>query len=266
MILKIIHLNIERSKHIDNVLKLLKEEKPDIVCFQEAMISDIKNIALKLNYQTAFAPRFLIKNNDGEDQEGSAILSKYSILKIKNYKYNDKLPVNVPVYSEDEPISKKNVRPKNRFLFNYNLLTASIKNSEGKKITVATTHFPVVDHSAPGLADHELGSIKDINELEHADIYLERLISNIRLLNDPLIFTADLNNARGEYVYDALAHELVDIVPNSIQSTIDPKLHRKSGLKLVVDTMMTSFNVSVKKFRIIEGISDHKALISLIDI
>lgn len=266
MIFKILHLNVETSKHVKNVLKLLRSENPDIVCLQEAIDSDVKSIASELDYQVAFAPRFLIKNNENEQQEGSAILSKYPILKIKNYKYNDKLLVDVPVYSTDEPISKKNVRPQNRFLFNYNLLTVSIKNSEGVIITIATTHFPVVDHSTPGLLDHELDSIKDIDEFEHADIYLDRLISDIRLLKDPLIFTADLNNARGEYVYNAIAQELIDIVPKSIQSTIDPELHRRPGLKLVVDTIMTSFNVSVKEFKIIEGISDHKALISLIDI
>jgi hypothetical protein len=37
MNLKIIHLNIERSKHIDTVLQLLKKQQPDVACFAEAM-------------------------------------------------------------------------------------------------------------------------------------------------------------------------------------------------------------------------------------
>jgi len=88
----------------------------------------------------------------------------------------------------------------------------------------------------------------------------------LRTLKNPLIFTADLNNARGEYVYDTIADELIDIIPKSISSTIDPKLHRKANLKLVVDTIMISPDILVEDFKIIENISDHKALISILKI
>jgi len=144
-------------------------------------------------------------------------------------------------------------------------LTISIKCNDSLLI-ISTTHFPVADHSTLGLFDHELSYIGDINEIENTRNYLDRLISIIRSINRPLIFTADLNNARGEYVYDTLAHELIDIVPDTVISTIDPKLHRCPNLNLLVDTIMISSNISVDEFEIIEGVSDHKALIVSLNI
>ncbi|HEY5588064.1 MAG TPA: endonuclease/exonuclease/phosphatase family protein [Candidatus Paceibacterota bacterium] len=59
MKLNIIHLNIERDKHLDSVLQLVKNKNPDIVCFEEALLEDIKKISLELKYEYAFAPPLL---------------------------------------------------------------------------------------------------------------------------------------------------------------------------------------------------------------
>ncbi len=266
MIIKIIHLNIERSKHVREIIKLIQKEEPDVLCFEEAMYKDVKKIAFDFSYNLAFAPLLVLENQAEEKEaEGSAILSKFLISDVEKYKYNDQQTKDILVRREDQVISKKGVRPQDRFLYNYTLLNVSIKDNKGKTINIATTHFPVVDHQSPGLPSHKLNSLKDIDNLEHSDIYLENLISKLRKINNPLIFTADLNNARGEYVYDQLAHELIDIVPQSVTSTIDPNLHRRSDLKLVVDTIMISPDIKVKKFSVLDNISDHKALLAQLE-
>jgi endonuclease/exonuclease/phosphatase family metal-dependent hydrolase len=264
MKLNILHLNIERSKHINLVSDLIKNKNPDVVCFEEAMYKDISEMATNFGYEFAFAPIVILKKENGDtDKEGCAILSKYPIKDIKEFRYDNQEVKDLIIEDEEGIISKNYVRPKNRFLLRSNLLTISILLEGEKMVTISTTHFPVVDHTVFGLKDHELHDIENVLEVEKMDTYLDRLISLIRSLNNPLIFTADLNNPRGEYIYDTLAHELIDIVPISVSSTIDPQLHRRGhDLKLTVDTIMTSSDISVDNFELIEGVSDHKGLIA----
>lgn len=264
MKLNIIHLNIERSKHINLVSELIKNKNPDIICFEEAMYDDISWMALTLGYEFAFAPIVILRKENGDtDKEGCAILSKYKIKDIKEFRYDNQEVKDLIVQDEKEIILKDHTRPKNRFLLRSNLLVVSVLLDKEKIITISTTHFPVVDHSIFGLKSHEFYDIENVLEIENMDEYLDRLIPLIRKLKNPLVFTADLNNPRGEYIYDTIAHELIDIVPLSISSTIDPQLHRNGhDLKLTVDTIMTSSDISVNNFEVIEGVSDHKCLIA----
>jgi len=267
MILNIIHLNTERDKHINKIVKLLEEKKPDVICLAEAMLKDVKLIATKLGYEFAFAPLFIVNDEKYTNEEqGSAILSKYTIKEINKYRYDDGNLKEIPIHSVAELISKDGGRPKDRFDYFYTLLTALIEIEKGKIVTISTTHFPVVDRAIPGLEGHNLNELGGVDEIEHSEVYLERLIKIIRGLKYPLVFTSDLNNPRGDYFYDSIAHELVDIVPQTVNSTIDSKFHRVSNLKLSVDTIMVSPEISVNNFEVIEEVSDHKALFASINI
>ena len=261
MKLSVLHLNIERDNHTDAVVHLLEEKKPDVVCFEEAMLREVKIMASKLGYEWAFTPMVAIK----EDKEGPAILSRFPIQKTKEYRYDDNKSEELPRRAKDDVLSKGDKRPEDRFQYFSTLLAVFLKCPDNSLVTVATTHFPVTDHSTPGLHDHEFNNINEVGEIEYTRGYLDRLIPIIRELNEPIIFTADVNNTRGEYVYDALAHELIDIVPQTLVSSIDPTLHRKPNLKLMVDTIMVSPSVSVKNFEVIEGVSDHKAFFTTLD-
>ena len=266
MTFNILHVNVERDKHTDTVVKLLKEKDPHVVCFAEAMYKDVVAIADQLGYTFAFVPLVLLTDGTENDQEGSAILSKYPILETQKLGYSDAaqaLPLEVAL---DGLVMKNGERPQSRFSWNYTLLTARIQLDGDQVITISTTHFPVTDHSTPGYADHEIRSLQNVDDMEHSKVYLERLIAKLRSINGPLVFTADLNNPRGEFFYDTLAHELVDHVPHSLTSSIDPNLHRAKDLKLVVDTIMTSPDVSAQSFEVIEGVSDHKAFLAMLDV
>lgn len=266
MIFNILHLNIERNRHTDAVKKLLKDKKPDIVCFAEAMHKDVESFASVVGYNLAFAPRLVLEDGALDDQEGVAILSKYSILNIKKHRYDDNVLGNPPVYKIENLGMKNGERPKARFQDNYTFLTALIQLNDKQTLTISTTHFPVTDHTTPGLEDHEITNFQNVDDIERSEIYLERLINLIHSVNGPIVFTADLNNPRGEYFYDALAHQLVDRVPSTLESSIDPKLHRVKNLKLMVDTIMTSSDVGVKSFEVIEGVSDHKAFLVALEV
>ncbi len=261
MSFSLLHLNVERSKHIDAVKKLLENRNPDVVCFEEAMFKDVEMFASLFGYEFAFAPLFSLKDDDGSvDDEGPAILSKFPITKIKKSSYHDGLLKNPPVLTLDDFKPIDNQRPKNRYSYHYTLLSVLLKLENDKNITISTTHFPVTDHTTPMHKDHDLQIIENIDDIEHEKILLNKLVDIIRLIPAPLVFTADLNNPRGEYVYDTLAHELVDRVP-ILESSLDSELHRMKGLKLMVDTIMTTPDVLVDSFEVIEGVSDHKAFL-----
>ncbi|GMQ94929.1 MAG: hypothetical protein BMS9Abin13_039 [Patescibacteria group bacterium] len=259
MSIKVLHLNIEKQKHLKAVRNLMKTQKPDVACFVEINESDAKNLADDLRYEFVYSP--LVSTEDG-DTEGTAILSKIPILDSSDLRYDDDPSDDMP--APEEKTADGN-RPKERFLSHSSVLTATIEVNK-EKLTIATTHFPVTDHSTPGYKDHSFDETSDVREINHTRILFDRFISIIRKLPYPLIFTADLNNPRGEYMYDALAHELVDVIPKNIDSTIDPNLHRHKGLRLVVDTIMTSPDVRVDTVETIEGVSDHKAIVAVFDV
>lgn len=207
------------------------------ICPDNFSVYDVLKFSSTLGYEFAFAPLILLKNATESDQEGSAILSKYKILEIQKNRYDDGAQKNIPYFSVEDLNMKNGERPKKRFLYHYTLLTALVELKGKKKVTISTTHFLVTDHTTPGHKDHEIKSLKNIDDIEHSKIFLNRLIKIIDSINTPIVFTSDLNNPRGEYFYDLLAHELVDQVPVSLKSSIDPKINRVKNLKLLVDTM-----------------------------
>lgn len=256
----VLQLNVERSRHVESVTKLLRKKKPDIACFQEAMFKDVKKMAADLGYELAFAPRLSMKDGSGIDQEGSAIISRLPIKRTQEYRYdNFRLP-EIPVYTEAEIASHSGKRPKIRL--RYNVLTVSVQPESGRELTVATTHFPVADHETPGMGDHKFQDTDELRAVLLSSEYLDRILPILNSLSWPLVFTGDLNNDRREYLYDRIAQDFLDIIPASVTSTLDPKLHRKPWLELAVDAFMVSPQFKVNNFKIIEGVSDHKALLA----
>ena len=254
---KVLHLNIERDKHLKEVKTLIRDKEPDIICLEEVLDSSVRTFSKEFGYETVYSP---LISREG-DTQGSAILSKFPIVASKEDVYGDN-KTKFLIEAKNTPDGK---RPENRFLYHFSLLSANLDMGQGGRLNVATTHFPVVDHETRPLGDHVLDEFEEVVAVEHARDYLDRLIAFIRRIESPLIFTADLNNNRGEYAYDALAHELQDLVPQDTDSTLDPQLHRRKDLKLVVDTIMTTPDIEAENVEIISGVSDHKAIFATIE-
>ncbi|MFA6430533.1 MAG: hypothetical protein WC229_01415 [Candidatus Paceibacterota bacterium] len=261
MKIKIAHLNIERDKHLELVHNFFDLHKPDVFCLCEIIESNAINFAKEFGYNFVYSP--LINTEKGT--QGSAIFSKVPILASSILRYDDQDGSVLPFVTFDS-INKDKNRPKAMFTYHYAILTAEIENDKKEKVIVSTTHFPVADHSTPGLDDHVLDEMSDIREINKSRIFFDRFLSIIKTLPRPLIFTADMNNSRGEYIYDTLAHELLDLTPSGIVSTIDSKIHRCRDLSLVVDTVMVSSEINVGEVKIFDGVSDHKALVAELDI
>ena len=266
MKLTLLHINIERSKHISAVTELIQNKRPDIICFEEAMLTDMELLSGTFGYNLAYAPLLTIKRDDSIDQQGSAILSRYPFVAIQKHRYDDHESEELPIHTEESLHGINGLRPAHRFAFHYTLLSTTIAYNETNSITVATTHFPVIDHYPEKGADHEFKEITQLHDIERGQYYRDKLVSLIRILPTPTIFTSDLNNTRGEYTYDLLAHELIDTIPMTVTTSIDPTFHRNPNLHLMVDAIMVSPDLSTPLIEVIHGISDHKGFIATFDL
>ncbi len=259
----VLHLNIERDRHIKSTHDLIISRTPDVVCLEEAMENNVKDLASEFDYHYVYSP--LVSVYRGEtfvDQEGSAILSKFPIIEKNIFPYGKHTPGEPPHYDPYVLLSAYNRRTSERYGYHYAVLLAKVQLESGEMINITTTHFPVVDHQTPEHEDHVLDKIERVDEIDLFRTYFDQFINIIKNLKSPLVFTADMNNQRGEFIYDTLAHTLDDLTPKNIDSTIDPLIHRRKDLKLVVDTIMISSDLQSNEAEIIEGISDHKALLA----
>jgi hypothetical protein len=254
----LLHINIEKEKHIKKIRTCIKDQKPDFICMEEVLEKDIISFAQEFNYYYIHASKFISKQT-GEG-EGQGILSKYKILESKKQRYDINPTKDTPIFDTSLFLKSKPKRPQEQFLFHEILLSVKVQLNS-KILTIATTHFPVSDLTSPGLHEHELFDIDSLNYVQNMRNYFDRFLKQIKTLKRPLIFTSDLNNPRGDFIYDALAHELVDQIPKDINSSIDPKLHRVKKLKLMVDTVMASEGINNTEVKVIEGISDHKGFL-----
>jgi exonuclease III len=248
-------------------MDLISSKQPDIICLQEAIEENVREISNALNYKMIFSPYVIIDYGNKKSCAGISILSKNTLSNIKILRYDSNDTTNLPIQSIDNIDQKKDgKRSGDRFKFFSSILSGSI-TIENKRVTIATTHFPVADHTSRGHIDHSLNNIDCIEDILIVREYFDRFMKQTDALDRPLIFTADLNNPRGEYIYDTLAHSLIDLMPKEIESTIDPNVHRMGDqLKLVVDTIMVSPEISPSSIEIIEGVSDHKAVFANINI
>lgn len=265
MSLKILHLNIEGNKHLDAVRKLLQEIQPDIACFEEAMKNEIEKLAKDAGYELIFAPSLGIKDGDLIDKEGPAILSRLKINSEDILRYDGNGLEELPIFNKEYLDSTYGKRLKERFSFFAPLVVINVQVGN-KNVNICTAHFPVIDHNLPGEENHFQKDPEYIKEFLILSGYFDRMLALIKGINNPIVFTSDLNNPRGEQIYDALAEELIDIVPKDLISSIDPKLHRNPNLQLMVDTIMTSSDVVVESFEVLEGVSDHKGFIATLKI
>ena len=80
------------------------------------------------------------------------------------------------------------------------------------------------------------------------------------------MFLADTNAPRGTFIFDDLAKNYKDNIPESLSSTLDPILHRAKGIEYVVDCVFSTKNYEVSDVKIHEGVSDHKGISGILTI
>jgi len=100
---------------------------------------------------------------------------------------------------------------------------------------------------------------REVNEAQRRDyVKMKEILESY----DEVIFCGDLNTPRGFEIWDDLAKQYTDNIPQDIDTTIDKNLH-KSGkdIRLVVDALFTSEHYVAKDVRVVANTSDHMAVV-----
>lgn len=236
MAVKLLTLNIENSRHLERVHAAIAEHRPDIVCLQEVMESDCAYLASSGEYSVKYAVSGrVVKMRGTLDNWGVAVLSRVPVLHQTVSYYADDPRIRVL----QEPNDPRRV-----------LVVTELEHG-GRPYRIITTHFTWT-------ADGE------INDQQKADFpRMKALLSRY----PDYVFCGDFNAPRGREMFGRFVDELdlVDHLPTSVRSTLDPELHRAGELDLVVDTVFSTHEYRALDIRVFEGISDHKGILALVE-
>jgi endonuclease/exonuclease/phosphatase family metal-dependent hydrolase len=231
--IKLITLNIERSKHLDLVLPFLAQEQPDVLCVQELCAADIDYFRTVMGEYHCTAPLAIHNGESNNCLFSLGIFTRYPI-KASEVLYHhgnqDELPQFIP--GDQNTINRA-------------LLRCDMEK-DGEVFRIGTTHFA---WTADGEVDDT--QRREIEELLHI---LEK--------QGELVFTGDFNAPRGKEIYSRLAEQYRDNIPPEYTTSIDGIIHRAGVLPLMVDSIFSTPSYIVQHVRQVCGVSDHCAFVA----
>jgi len=236
--IKIISLNIEFNKHYQTIFPFIFAENPDVVLLQEVLKEDLPLFEKNLAMDYKFAPLAKLRFSDGIKILGQATFSKLKIIKSEVLYYRgkkDKLKtINIPLIDRTEP--EKMIRA---------ILVVFVEK-DGQQFCLINTHFTWSDMGIP-------------TQSQEND--LDKMIKLLSKYKD-FVLCGDFNAPRGMKVFDKLASIYKDNIPKEITTTIDKNLHHAGNLGIVVDGLFTTKRYMVEYVKLVDGVSDHKAIIA----
>lgn len=234
--LKIVSLNIERSKHLDLVIPFLRAERPDAVCLQELFESDISKFSDALGMPCQFAPMSRYIRETPPRIMGVGIFSKLSV-RERGVEFYGGDPAYIPDLDQEDEKTYNNK--------NFPLVWCDVEKGTAL-FRVATTHFRWTPY---GQVDD--GQRRDMKRL------LQVLESK-----EEFVLCGDFNAPRGGEIFGMLAQKYKDNIPAHYTTSIDGTLHRNGPVPFMVDGFFSTPQYRVSDVQLIPGVSDHYAIIA----
>lgn len=242
MSLKLISINVERSKHLDLVVPFFEKEQADVVCVQELMRRDLPLFEEVLG-PAVFTPVVRHAGDEDEGEEGNAVFTKLPVLATAAHQY---VGASGPFedYNPTDGTTKHATRKDA-------VTSADVEAPEGV-YRIATTHFTWTPDGKPDAYQRE-------------DI--QKVLDILRALGE-FAFCGDLNAPRGGEIFAYLANRYADAIPAEYQTSIDINLHRSGKKrpedfsKLMVDGLFTTPGYVASNVRLVSGVSDHCAIVA----
>jgi len=242
--LKLISLNIERSKHLDVVLPFLKEQQADVVCLQEVMERDLSTLADAAGTLAQFVPMTLHSQEMPPGMMGVGIFSRLPV-RASDVRYYGGDPAHLPELDQRDMTTWNNK--------NFPLASCEIiKNDTVFK--VATTHFRWTPDGEPD-DDQRQGIV--------------RLLGLLATTGE-FVLTGDFNAPRGGEIFSMLAGKYTDNVPPKYVTSLDIQLHRAGKTKphelatKMVDGIFSTPTYVISDVELISGVSDHCAIVAAV--
>lgn len=242
--LKLVHINIERSKHLSLVFPFLKSEQPDVVCIIELMERDFARFEEELGMKGIYSPMALHPAEDNEGVTGSAVFSKYPLQNTSvEYYHHSAEPLLHHIPGHPDTIANA-------------LITAEVEK-DSIVYRIATTHFI---WSTQG----------EVTDLQRE--CLEKMLPMLEQKGE-LVLTGDFNAPRGGEIFAALASKFKDNVPAEYVSSLDPAIHR-AGARLaedakamgipgyMVDGIFSTPSFTISNVKLVAGVSDHCSIVA----
>jgi endonuclease/exonuclease/phosphatase family metal-dependent hydrolase len=233
---KIVTLNIERSKHLDRVLPFLEREQPDVLCVQELCAADAERFREVIGEHFVTVPLASHTVDGGECLFSIGIFSCHPISK-KEVRYHHGSIDGVPSFKGSDQST-----------INRAFLWCDIAKDE-EVFRIGTTHFT---WTPDGEAD-------DTQRREVEDLL--QIIGE----QDEIVFTGDFNAPRGKEIFSRIAECYRDNVPSEYITSIDSTLHRAGALPHMVDGIFSTPGYIVSNVRMVCGVSDHCAIVAEIE-
>lgn len=230
MSITLLTLNIERDRHLKRVTELLGDEKPHVACLQEVTRKGFEKIRSRLSLEGDHRS-IHVREGTATANHGIAILTRLGRPIIDSSRYlslGEQLPGGGQSRQDCE------------------LLSGVVYN--GQEYQITTTY---------GYWTHD-GRVNKGQQAAFAN-----LLEIIPSLGG-VVLCGDFNAPRGGDIHRILTDRLADHLPPNVTSTIDPQLHRKPDLKVVVDYIFSTPHYEVSNVRLVDGVSDHVALIGTV--
>ena len=238
--IKIVSVNIECNRHYERLFPFIADEKPDVICLQEVLEQDIPQISKTFALVGQLAPmerlteaRFSAQGLHGQ-VFGIALFTRFPA--TFQTKYYCGAPETIPWQ-----------KPNNQGV-NEMLLIAEFEH-DGKPYRIGTTHFTWTPDG------------------EASDAQREDMSTLLTILSGfpDMVFCGDFNAPRGGEIWEKLAARYTDNIPATYRSSLDRALHRAGHLEHVVDGLFSTPEYRVSDVRLVEGVSDHKAVVGYVE-
>ncbi|MEP7166736.1 MAG: endonuclease/exonuclease/phosphatase family protein [Candidatus Woesebacteria bacterium] len=240
MALKLLTLNIEGDNHYDTIFPFVQKENPDVICMQEVYKVDLPHLQEQLHMEYVFLPLSNVTADNPYRKakkgiEGVVVFSKLPVVQSGSCYYESQ-PVDTSIHDSSPGGERRG------------LLWVDVQK-DGETFRIATTHFTWSPNGS-------------VTALQRGD--LKNLLESLQDV-EPDVLCGDFNAPRGKEIFDTLATHFTDNVPKDITTSIDQNLHRVKGLQYMVDGFFTDKSITVNDVRVIDGVSDHCAIVGAIE-
>ena len=236
--LKLISLNIERSHHLERVKNFLVSKPLDVLCIQELYRRDVPFLEQIVGARALYVPMTTYVLETPPEPMGLGIFSRLPVARTESYVYAGNPDV-LPELNQEDPST-----------WNNKILSVTFVEVEkdGTRFRLGNTHFTWTPDGEP-------------NDLQRTNM---KALLRVLESRGEFVLCGDFNAPRGKEIWRILAEKYKDNVPVDVTSTIDPQLHRAKGLRFVVDGIFSTPSYAVSDVELVEGVSDHKALVATI--
>jgi len=237
--IKLVSLNVERSKHLDKIFPFLEREAPDVTCLMEVVERDIPRYEEKLGPCRAYLPNGWHPG----DLAGDSVMIGVGLF--------TKLPVaacDVRYYRGG--LEEARTAVPERISQNIGLVSCDVEK-DSETFRIIATHFTWTPRGES--SDQQRTDLEALFQMLHG--------------YEQFVLCGDLNAPRGGEIFTKLFDHYQDNIPSHYKTSLDVNFHRGIRDELedkMVDGLFTTTSYKASDVRLEFGISDHAGIVATI--